>query len=117
MRRTVTRAPHLLAFTSLLAADPQTRDISMRHLQMLAVICQHDGPLSVGELAALLDLSSSVTSRALDRLVAHKLIDRVEHPDDRRITAITATIAGHALDARVLRCLEVASEPLTLPAA
>jgi DNA-binding MarR family transcriptional regulator len=95
-------AQHMRTFSALIAADPEIRDLNMRHLQMLAEICQRREPISVGALGILIDMPPYVTSRLIDKLHERKLVDRIEAEDDRRRKQITATLAGHALDARVL---------------
>lgn len=101
-------AAHLWTFSALLSADPEIRTLNMRHLQLLALICRCDQAISIGALASLTDRQSYAVSRAVDRLVERKLIDRVQSTDDRRMTDVTATLAGHALDRRVLAFFDAA---------
>jgi DNA-binding MarR family transcriptional regulator len=101
-------ASHLRTFSALLAADVECRDLNMRHLQLLALLCERRRPLSIGALATLIDMPPYVTSRMVDRLHERKLVDRIEGADDRRRKEITPTLAGHALDTRVLRFFDQA---------
>lgn len=101
-------AAHLWTFSSLLAADPQTSSLNMRHLQLLALVCRNDRGISIGALASLTDRQPYAVSRAIDRLHSHKLIDRVQSSDDRRMTDVTATLAGHELNLRVLTLFDTA---------
>jgi DNA-binding MarR family transcriptional regulator len=50
-----------------------------------------DGPMSNGELAHRLGLSTGATTRLVDRLVARGLAQRTVAPDDRRRAVIAAT--------------------------
>lgn len=104
-------AQHIRLFSALIAADPEIMDLNMRHLQLLALICLHTKPVSVGALATEIAMQPYVTSRLLDRLHEHGLIDRVEAEDDRRRKEITATAAGQVLEARVLAFFDAAKTP------
>lgn len=108
------RMAQLAAFSAMLATDQTTRELSPRHLQLLAILCQQDHPISVGQLAILAPLSPSATSRAVRRLGEFKLIDRIDVAEDWRIVNVTATPAGHALDARVLAFLGTDINPAAL---
>lgn len=59
------------------------------------------GPIRVSQLAALLDLSLPVTSRALQRLQAEGLVERQADPADGRATLLVATARGRHVRARI----------------
>jgi DNA-binding MarR family transcriptional regulator len=96
-------AAHLMAFSSLLARDTETRQLHMRHLQVLATVCAHPAPLSIAALATILEVSPSAMSRAVDRLVDRHLLNRTESAEDRRVAVVSPTEAGRALDTRVMQ--------------
>lgn len=92
---------HLIAFTSLLAADEEAGKLNTRDLQVLALLVAGAAPLTVGQVAEALAISSSHCGRLIDRLVQRGLLDRMHSPTDRRICRLVPTKAGRALDKRV----------------
>lgn len=52
---------------------------------------------SIGDVAAMLGLDPSTTSRIVDRCVNAGLLARERHPTDRRRTQVALTHSGHAL--------------------
>jgi DNA-binding MarR family transcriptional regulator len=55
------------------------------------------GPLTMHELATLMDISPSSATQLVDRLVQHGLVDRVADPADRRVHRLA--VAGAAAEA------------------
>jgi DNA-binding MarR family transcriptional regulator len=53
-----------------------------------------DQRLTMGELGKLAVVSRTRATRVVDELVAAGLVERVSHPDDRRSTIVTLTVAG-----------------------
>jgi DNA-binding MarR family transcriptional regulator len=84
--------PSLLA---LIAADG--RDLSVRQLAVLLTLRERPAPHTVKGLAAELRLQKPVITRALDRLAAEGLAQRLPHPTDGRSVLAEATPAGVAL--------------------
>jgi DNA-binding MarR family transcriptional regulator len=72
-------------------------DISRTSLRFLTQLEEH-GPVSVSNLAALVDLSQPTASRALQQLEADGLVVRSGDPSDGRIAQYAITPAG--LEAR-----------------
>lgn len=101
-------AAHLWGFSALLSADPETRSLNMRHLQLLALICRSEQAISIGALASLTDRQSYTVSRSVARLAERGLIARVQSTGDLRMTDVTATPAGRALDSRVVAFFDAA---------
>jgi len=58
----------------------------MKALQLLL----QDGPLTPGDLAARLNLTSGAVTSVLDRLERREMIRREAHPDDRRKVIVRA---------------------------
>lgn len=54
------------------------------------------GPLSVGELAGQLGISSSAATMACQRLERQGLVTRLRSPDDERVVRVTLTPQGRA---------------------
>lgn len=104
-------AKHLLAFSSLLASDADAQRLHTRHLQILALCCTADAPLSLRGIAAQITLSPSATSRAVDKLVDHGLLTRGDSTDDRRVAVVLPTEPGRQLDARVRAHFAAATQP------
>jgi DNA-binding MarR family transcriptional regulator len=55
------------------------------------------GPLTMNELAARMEISPSSATQLVDRLVHHGLVVRNPDPDDRRVLRVA--VSGPALDA------------------
>jgi DNA-binding MarR family transcriptional regulator len=92
---------HLQAFSALLAADSDARNLHTRDLQLLALIVSEATPISVGQAATSLGIASSHCSRVADKLVQRGLIVRSEKHSDRRIMQLAPSKTGRMLDARV----------------
>ena len=61
----------------------------------------HKGPQSVRELGGRISLTSGSMTTAIDRLEARKLVERIDHPTDRRAWAIHLTPDGRKLITKV----------------
>ncbi|MFB3825870.1 MAG: MarR family winged helix-turn-helix transcriptional regulator [Bryobacteraceae bacterium] len=68
--------------------------------QFTALRLAEQQPLTIGELAALLDVSNAAASKTVDRLVRRGLAVRREGSKDRRATEVRLTGRGRALMAR-----------------
>lgn len=53
--------------------------------------------LSIGDVASFLSISNAAASKAVDRLVKKKLLDRAEFEKDRRAVQLTMTPAGQRI--------------------
>ncbi len=74
-------------------------DITLPQYRVLVLV---DGGTSRGvDLARLLGVHSSTSSRLIDKLVAKGLLDRRPDPQDRRSNALSITPEGHRLVTRV----------------
>jgi DNA-binding MarR family transcriptional regulator len=103
-----TTATHLWAFSALLAADPAMGKLNPRHLQLLALVCDNGVPLARGDAAAVLEISAPTISRTADRLIEIGLLTRTDSADDRRVSEISATALGRAVNERVRSYFEYA---------
>jgi DNA-binding MarR family transcriptional regulator len=97
---------HLRAFSALLARDDEISRLHHRHLQLLAFCCEATAAQRIETIAEAVGLSRSGASRAIDKLLAHGLLDRASDAENRRILWISATQQGHALNQRVRRHYE-----------
>ena len=81
--------------------------------------------MAMGRLADQLDASMPSVSGIVDRMVSHRLLERLRDDDDRRLVVVRATSAGHAaveeIDmvrrrqlARVLEMLEPSEQEAAL---
>lgn len=86
----------------LLALVDGGDDLSMTQLATLYVL---DGgePVSLGALAEQVGRSVSATSRLVDGLVRRGLVERREHPTDRRVRRVAIATDGEALLRRLER--------------
>jgi len=82
------------AFAASVAGDAP--DLTARQSAILMVVALEAGPHTVRGLAARLDLSKPVVTRALDKLEALELVRRVSDEQDLRSVFIERTPAGSA---------------------
>jgi DNA-binding MarR family transcriptional regulator len=101
---------HLTAFSHLLAQDQDASKLHMRDLQVIALLVANDTPMSVGQVAKQLTISTSHCSRVVDKLVLRKLLRRTDSMTDRRIAYLAPTPEARALDERVRAHFQAASE-------
>ncbi|MEM1151349.1 MAG: MarR family transcriptional regulator [Pseudomonadota bacterium] len=80
------------AFTSSVAGD--TPDLTARQTAILMVVALERGPHTVRGLAARLDVSKPVVTRAVDRLESLALVRRLSDERDLRSVFIERTEAG-----------------------
>jgi DNA-binding MarR family transcriptional regulator len=92
------RAIVALAVASLAELDDR---ISLTQFRALVVL-DDVGTMKAAELADRLGTSASSVTRMCDRLVADRLLRRVENPANRREVLLTATANGSRLVERVL---------------
>ena len=60
-------------------------------------ILYFQGPRSMGELASELDVRLSTMTGIVDQLETRRLVERIDHPDDRRSLRVTLSGEGRAL--------------------
>jgi DNA-binding MarR family transcriptional regulator len=92
------RALVAVAVASLAELDDR---VPLAHFRALVVLSEA-GSLKAAELADRLGTSASNVTRMCDRLVADKLLRRVENPANRREVVLTVMPAGSRLVERVL---------------
>lgn len=83
---------------SILPESGESRLTSVQ-LTVLKLIHQY-GSRTLGELAALLDVSSAAACKLVDRLVRRSLVERTEGKTDRRLTQLLVTPLGFNVLAR-----------------
>jgi DNA-binding MarR family transcriptional regulator len=97
-----TTDPHLMMLTALLATDAQTSMLGIRHLQMLAMVCQvRDVPPTISEVSVRLGIPMPLASKMVSRLVDDGLIIKTRNPDNLQSRLLTPTQAGLDLDDKV----------------
>ena len=69
-------------------------DLSMRQTAILLTVYLEPPPHTVRGLAALLDVTKPVITRALDTMGEMGLVDRVRDASDRRNVLIKRTVGG-----------------------
>ncbi len=80
----------------LLATVDGGDELSMTQLATLYVLDAGE-PVPLGALAERVGRSVSATSRLVDALVRRDLVERQEHPTDRRVRRVAIGKAGEAL--------------------
>jgi DNA-binding MarR family transcriptional regulator len=93
-----TRALVGLAARSLAAASD---DVTLAQFRVLVLLDGHNR-LTMGQLAASLDVSPSTVTRMCDVLVERRLIRRVQSRDNRRIVSAELAAAGRRLVDQVM---------------
>lgn len=69
-------------------------DLSARQLAVLLCVYMEEGPHTVRSLAARLNVTKAVISRAIDRLTKHGFVVRADDPRDRRSIVLRRTADG-----------------------
>lgn len=77
-------------------------DLTQRQIAMLATLFMTPGPHTVRDLAATLQVSKPVITRATNTLTAYGLVEREANPHDKRSVFITITPRGRAMAERLL---------------
>ncbi|MCZ7568747.1 MAG: MarR family transcriptional regulator [Ardenticatenaceae bacterium] len=75
-------------------------DLTVAQLKTLIVLAE-EGPVSIGQVAAALDIGLSAASYLVDRLVQAELANRHEDPSDRRRTLADLSPKGRDLVGRL----------------
>jgi DNA-binding MarR family transcriptional regulator len=78
------------------------QDLSFSQLKTLLLLAEHDGTLSVKDVAERLGISLPAASRAVDSLVRRDLAERAEDPTDRRMKQVRTTRKGDRLMERLV---------------
>jgi DNA-binding MarR family transcriptional regulator len=92
-----------------------TRQAGLSMSQLSALMrLYHGGACGVSDLGEHLGVSSAAASQMIERLVQQGLLERSEHPDDRRIKRITVSAAGRRLIAEGVAARRRWMESLTL---
>ncbi|MCB2200212.1 MarR family transcriptional regulator [bacterium] len=80
------------------AADQRMQELGMHAPQgMILGILEELGPLSLADMAKLLKYTHPSVLRHIDALEERGLVERTQHPEDRRIKLLTVTRAGKKL--------------------
>ena len=78
-----------------IAREGCLRAISSTQLHVLFLLVG-DGPMAMGRLAELLDVSLPNVTGIVDRMVEHGMVERGRDEGDRRVVTVTTTEAGRA---------------------
>jgi DNA-binding MarR family transcriptional regulator len=78
--------------------------VSMSHLHLMSMLDRH-GEMPMSGVAELLDVSDSNATGLIDRMVERGFVERVRHPEDRRVVLVRVSEAGHQIlaDVEILR--------------
>ena len=69
-------------------------DLSFRQISILLEVYLQPAPHTVRDLAAKLNVTKPVITRALDRMGRLGLVSRVRDPEDRRSVLVKRTVKG-----------------------
>ncbi|WP_020664570.1 MarR family winged helix-turn-helix transcriptional regulator [Amycolatopsis benzoatilytica] len=107
--------PRLVGRAKRTPPPPELGDLALapRHLSLLAYLL-FDGPMTVNELAARLEIAPTTASLMVGDLSRQGVLDRAEHPDDRRRTIVSINADKEpAVDAWLARSAKAWQEALT----
>ena len=90
------------ALTRYAAAGIEETGLGLSDFGVLEVLL-HKGPLPVNTIGTMVDLTPGSISIAIDRLVAKRLVSRVESAEDRRVRIVGLTPRGKDLIASAFR--------------
>jgi DNA-binding MarR family transcriptional regulator len=78
--------------------------VSMAHLHLMSMLERH-GELTMSRVAELLGVSDSNATGFIDRMEEHGFVERVRHPEDRRVVLVRVSDSGRQIlaDVEVLR--------------
>ena len=78
--------------------------VSMGHLHLMSMLDRH-GELPMSRVAELLGVSDSNATGLVDRMEEHGFVERVRHPEDRRVVLVRVSGRGRQIlaDVEVLR--------------
>jgi len=91
--------------------DPLYRGLTVSQSYVLRRL-YFQGPRTMGELANDLDVRLSTTTGVIDQLEERGLVERVDHPADRRSLHVTVTPKGRKLYQRAHEAFLSHLEPL-----
>ena len=82
----------LVIASSVMTNERISRSLGLNVVDMQAFgfIQRHGGPMTAGEVSQQTELPTSTTTRVLDRLEKHGLIERTTDPADRRRVVVQA---------------------------
>ena len=85
------------------ALDKRMKDLGVSQAGWLAIayIAKSDMPLSLSELAALVQVEAATMVSTVDKLEAAGLVERTASETDRRVKHVVLTQAGRDLHAKV----------------
>jgi DNA-binding MarR family transcriptional regulator len=70
--------------------------VSMSHLHLMSMLDRH-GQLPMSHVAELLDVSDSNATGLIDRMAERGFVERVRHPDDRRVVLVRVSDQGRQI--------------------
>lgn len=84
------------ALTRYAAADIEETGLGLSDFGVLEILL-NKGPMPVNAIGPIIDLTSSSTSIAVDRLFAKGLVTRAESAEDRRVRIVALTPRGREI--------------------
>lgn len=82
---------HRVTLEHVISEEP---DLTKRQFSLLTTVYLEGGPHTVRSLAARLNVTKAVITRALDTLASYQFIQRREDPRDKRSVIIVRTARG-----------------------
>jgi DNA-binding MarR family transcriptional regulator len=107
---TVLTACRLLVAISVRSLSAVNDEVSIDQLRILTVIASRPAA-TLSELATATGMHLSRASRACDRMVARGLLEREEHPEDRRHLRLKLTRQSRKIISDVARARRSSIEP------
>lgn len=77
-----------------LIEDERTTDLTVRQAGVLCALAEADGQVDFGEVSRRLCITKPCLSRAMDKLVAEGMANRISSSDDRRRVLLSISSDG-----------------------
>jgi DNA-binding MarR family transcriptional regulator len=79
-------------------------DLSLSQVRMMMVLAHVDAALPINQIAAHLGLTLASAGRNVERLLREGLVERNDHPQDRRVKLVRLTPEGRDLISQHFAC-------------
>jgi DNA-binding MarR family transcriptional regulator len=76
-------------------ASSVARDLTLGQIRLL-ILLRHEGPMPMGKIAEVFDLSSTAATGFVERIERHGLVERQHRSDDRRVVECVLADPGDA---------------------
>ena len=93
-----------------LAEAVEANHLTPQQFHVLGYLQMNQEPQTMSDLASVLFCDASNITGIIDRMTTLRLVERVEHPKDRRVKLIRVTAKGLQLHAKITETLSAFTE-------